>query len=164
MIACTKLLKVKDGTLTRWVRKGLIPPTTIVGNAQYFSQETVEKFMRDHIATDEAAEILNVGKLTVQKWARLGRLSGICISGPQVDGYHAYLFNRANLVQWRSERLAFGETAQLLGVSKATLHRWVAEGKVEAVNDMGGKQLWFLKQGSLILIRHSYSFHPPVPN
>lgn len=104
----TRLLKVKDVTLTRWVKKELITPTTIVGNAQYFSKEIVEKFMRDHIATDEAAEILNVGKLTVQKWARLGRLSGPCISGPQIDGCHAYLFNRSNLIQWRSERLSLG--------------------------------------------------------
>jgi DNA-binding transcriptional MerR regulator len=142
----TKLLKVKDVTLTRWVREGLISPTTVLGSAQYFSRETVEKFMRDHITTDEAAVILDVGKLTIQKWARLGRLSEVCISGPNIDGYHAYLFNKARLIQWRKERLPFGEATRLLGVSKATLHRWVTEGKVEAMDDMGGKQCWFSLQ------------------
>src|SRR6266851_1404238 len=142
----TRLLKVKDATLTRWVRKGLISPTTVVGSAQYFSRETVENFIEDYITTVEAAEILGVGKLTVQKWARLGRLSGICISGPTIDGCHEYLFNKASLLQWRKERLPFGEAAHLLGVSKATLHRWVKEGKVEPLDDIGGKQRWFSLQ------------------
>jgi excisionase family DNA binding protein len=107
----TKILKVKDVTLTRWVRKGLISPTIIYGNAQYFSQDTVKKFIEDYISTDEAAEILGVGMLTVQKWARLGRLSGVCIGGPSIDGHHGYLFNKASLIQWRKERLPFGEAA-----------------------------------------------------
>lgn len=149
----TELLKVKDVTLTRWVRKGLISPTTVLGSAQYFSREIVEKFMKDNIHTDEAAEILSVGKLTVQKWARLGRLTEVCVSGPNIDGYHAYLFNKASLIQWRNERITFGEAVQLLDVSKATLHRWVEERKVEALDDMGGKQRWFSKQDILELTR-----------
>src|SRR3989442_13656955 len=100
------------------IRKGLISPTTIVGSAQYFSRETVEKFIRDHITTDEAAEILKVGKLTVQKWARLGRLSEVCISGPNIDVYHAYLFNKARVIHGRNERLPFGKPPQRLRVSK----------------------------------------------
>jgi len=147
----TKLLKVKDVTLTRWVRKGLISPTTVLGSAQYFSRETVEKFMGDHITTDEAAEVLSVGKLTVQKWARLGRLSEVCISGPNIDGYHSYLFNKASLIQWQKERLPFGEAVRLLGVSKVTLHRWVGERKIEPLEGMGGKQRWFSKEAVLVI-------------
>lgn len=142
----TKLLKVKDVTLTRWVRAGLISPGAVYGSAQYFNRDTVEKFIEDYISTDEAAEILSVGKLTVQKWARLGRLSEACIGGPSIDSHHEYLFNKARLIQWRKERLPFGEAAKLLGVSKATLHRWVTEGKVKAIDDMGGKQRWFSRQ------------------
>jgi excisionase family DNA binding protein len=147
----TKLLKVKDVTLTRWVRVGLISPTVVCGSAQYFNREAVEKFITDHINTEETAKILGVGKLTVQKWARLGRLSGTCISGPNIDGYHAYLFNKAGLIQWRKERLPCGEAARLLGVSKATFQRWVKEGKVEALDDMGGKQRWFSIQSIMNL-------------
>ncbi len=142
----TKLLKVKDVTLTRWVKVGLISLGTVCGSAQYFNREAVEKFIADHITTEEAVEILGIGKLTIQKWARQGRFSEVCVSGPNIDGYHVYLFNKARLIQWRKERLPFGEAARLLGVSKATLHRWVTEGKVEAIDDMGGKQRWFSRQ------------------
>ncbi len=147
----TKLLKVKDVTLTRWVREGLISPTTVLGGAQYFSRDSVEEFMGDHITTDETAEMLNVGKLTVQKWVRLGRLSEVCISGPNIDGYHSYLFNKASLIQWQNERLPFGEAVRLLGVSKATLHQWVSERKIEPLEGMGGKQRWFSKEAVLVI-------------
>jgi len=51
----TKLLKIKDVTLARWVKFGLISPAAICGSAQYFDRETVEEFIADHIATEEAA-------------------------------------------------------------------------------------------------------------
>jgi len=140
------LLQVKDHTLARWVHTGLIPIAMTCGNALYFDRETVRRFVTDHTTTDEAAKILGIGKLTVQKWARQGRLSQVCVSGPHIDGHHAYLFNKGQLMRWRKERLTFGEAVQLLGVSKATLHRWVAEGKIRSLNDMGGKQRWFLHQ------------------
>jgi hypothetical protein len=95
----TKLLKVKDITLTRWVRAGLISPSAICGTAQYFDESMVDKFMADHITTEEASEILGVGKLTVQKWARQGILSEVCVSGPNVDGHHGYVFNKKRLLQ-----------------------------------------------------------------
>ena len=141
--ALTKLLRVKDVTLTRWVREGLILPAAIYGGAQYFHQEVVEKFIADHVTTEEAVKILGIGKLTIQKWARKGRLSSACISGPHIDGYHCYIFHRGKLVQWRSERLTFGEAARQLGVSCATLHRWVQEERLEPLNDMGGEHRWF---------------------
>jgi hypothetical protein len=147
----TKLLRVKDVTLTRWVKFGLISPAVICGSVQYFDREIVEEFIADHITTEEAAKILGVGKLTLQKWTRQERLSSACISGPYIDGYHSYIFHKGKLVQWRRERLTFGEAVQLLDISKATLHRWVEEGKVEALDDMGGKQRWFSKQAILEL-------------
>jgi hypothetical protein len=100
-----KLLKVKDGTLTRWVRVGLILPSAVCGNAQYFNQEVVKKFISDHITTEEAVKILQVGKLTIQKWARLGRLSEACVSGPNIDGHHGYIFHRARLIQWCEDNI-----------------------------------------------------------
>jgi excisionase family DNA binding protein len=144
-----QLLQVKDHTLARWVHTGLIPVATTYGNAQYFDQATVRRFMTDYITTEEAAKLLGIGKLAVQKWARQGRLSQVCVSGPHVDGHHAYLFNKEKLIQWRNERLTFGEAMQLLRVSKATLHRWIAEGKIITLDDMGGKQRWFSKQALL---------------
>ena len=102
-------------------------------------------------AAAEAAKLLGVGKLTAQKWTREGRLAGACVSGPNVDARHGYLLNKEKLMQWRKERLTFGEAVQLLGVSKATLHRWVVENKIKPLDDREGKQRWFLKQDILEL-------------
>lgn len=101
----TKLLKVKDITLARWVKFGLISPAAVCGSTQYFVRETVEEFIADHISTEEAAKILGVGKLTVQKWAHLGRLFKACVSGPNIDGHHGYIFHRATLIQWREDNI-----------------------------------------------------------
>lgn len=101
----TKLLKVKDITLARWVKLGLISPPVVYGSAQYFDRKTIEEFIANHITTEEAAKLLGVGKLTVQKWTHKGRLSGACVSGPNVDGYHCYIFNRDKLIYWRDQRL-----------------------------------------------------------
>jgi len=108
----TKLLKVKDVTLTRWVRVGLISPTVVCGNTQYFNREAVERFIADHITTEEAVEILGIGKLTIQKWARQGRFSEACLSGPNVDGHHGYIFNKKGLLKWYEELLQSGELAK----------------------------------------------------
>ena len=101
----TKQLKVKDVTLARWIREGLISPAKAGGNAQFFEREMVEKFISDYIFTEEVAKILGLSKLTVQKWAHLGRLTGTCVSGPNIDGHHGYIFHRASLMQWREENL-----------------------------------------------------------
>ncbi len=158
----TKLLKVKDITLARWVKFGLISPAAVYGSAQYFDRETIDAFIADHITTEEAANLLGVGKLTVQKWTREGRLARACVGGPTVDGGHAYLFEKKKLVQWRKERLSFGEAVQLLEISKATLHRWVDEGKVKPLDDTGGKQRWFSKQSIVAL--HTITTQKPFVN
>lgn len=101
----TKLLKVKDSTLTRWVKARLISPIAIYGNVQYFNQEAVKQFIADHITTEGAVKILGVGKLTIQKWARQGKFSQVCVSGPNIDGHHGYLFNKGKIIEWRNSHL-----------------------------------------------------------
>jgi excisionase family DNA binding protein len=105
----TKLLKIKDITLARWVKFGLFTPIIVNGNAQYYDRDKIEEFIANHITTEEAAELLGVGKLTVQKWTRNGRLSGACVSGPNIDGYHSNIFNRDKLIHWRDQRLTLSD-------------------------------------------------------
>ena len=101
------------------------------------------------MTTDVAAELLGYTELTVQRWARAGRLPAV--TGPDIDGSHTYRFDRGVLLQWRHERLTVGEAADLLGVSMATIARWAKEGKIEPLQDMGGKQRWFSRQALLAL-------------
>jgi len=143
----TKRLKIKDSTLTKWVKACLFTPIAVHASAQYFNRDEVEKFVANHVTSEEAAALLEVGELTVQRWARQGRL--LAVSGPEIDGCHAYRFEKEYLLRWRHDRLTFGQALQMLGVSNSTLHRWVEEGKIEPIGGMGGKQRWFSR--SLVL-------------
>ena len=147
--AVTKRLKIKDGTLAKWVKGDLLQPAVVYIKAQYFDLNVVEKFVIDHITSEEAAKLLNIGVLTVQKWARQGRLQAV--SGPGIDDCHDYLFKKEDLLLWRSGRLTFGEAVDMFGISAATLHRWVLEGKITPLDDMGGKQRWFSRETVLRL-------------
>ncbi len=66
--------------------------------------------------------------------------------GTSFDECHAYLFNKESLLRWWNGRLSFGEAVELLGVSSATLHRWVTEGRIVSLDEMGrgkdGSQGW----------------------
>lgn len=75
----------------------------VFGSIQYFDTAVIEKFGRDYITSEEAAKLLEVTKLTIQKWARTGSLTNICVSGPHVDGGHTYLFDHKRLIQWRDQ-------------------------------------------------------------
>lgn len=76
----------------------------------------------------------------IGKEGHLSRGANVCAS---VGRSCIYRFEKAALIQWRHERLTFGETTELLGVSKATLDRWAKQGKLTPLADMDGKQRWF---------------------
>jgi predicted site-specific integrase-resolvase len=149
----TRCLGVKHTTLVKWADTGLLSPIALISNVSYFDRRVVEAFWQTYATSQEAADILGIKKLTVQGWVRQGRLTECCVSGPHLDGHHAYLFHRAKLQAWRHERLTFGETMDMLGISKATLHRWVEQGKLTPLEDMGGKQRWFAR-GEVELLRN----------
>jgi len=60
-------------------------------------------------------------------------------------------FQSGGSTGWRYERLTFGEAMDMLGVSKATLRRWVEQGKLTPLEDLGGKQRWFARADVLAL-------------
>lgn len=138
-----RLLEVKNTTITRWIKAGLITPVAVKGSVLYFTQKCVDTFLADYITSKQAAKLLKVTTLTIQRWAREGRLKAVC--GPDIDRSRAYRFDKAALRQWREERLTFGEAMKLLGVSKATLHRYVVQGRLTPLRDMGAKQRWFAR-------------------
>lgn len=142
-------LGVRSQTLKCWVGSGLLVPACAAHGAQYFARASVETFRADHVTSAQAAALLGVSKLTVRLWARLGRLHPV--SGPGVDGVGSYLFARAAILAWRVERLAIGEARTLLGVSRATVDRWVTEGRLAPLTDMGGTKRWFARRDVLQL-------------
>jgi predicted DNA-binding transcriptional regulator AlpA len=108
-----------------------------------YAEEDIAAFLERYIDSAESPRVLGVTRLTVQAWARAGRIQPL--TGPEIDGSHAYRFEKAALVQWRPERLTFGEAMALLGVSKATLDRWAKQGKLAPLEDIDGNQRWFAR-------------------
>lgn len=44
-----RLLGIKDVTLTRWVRSGLMSPAATYGHVQYFNQKAIMTFIAEHV-------------------------------------------------------------------------------------------------------------------
>jgi len=134
---------VKHTVVTKWVDAGLLAPVAacLVGRqvhagAQRFSREVVEQFVAEHVFSDEAAGILGVGRLTVQKWARNGRLKPV--AGLEVCGSHRYLFRREDVERLRPEnRLTAPQMAEHLGISRSQLSQWIKQGKVTPISGPG---------------------------
>lgn len=134
-------------TLRRWHANRLLVPCqeSMVGNKRswWYRRQDVMTFAERYITAQEAASSLGCTDLTVQRWTLAGILPAI--TGPGIDGGHAYRFDKAALQQWRAERMTSHEVEQLLRISKPTLHRWVQEGKLTPLVEGKGKHRWFAR-------------------
>jgi len=129
-----RVLKVKPPVLARWVESSLLAPIATVAHCIYFNREQVFRFYDVYVFSEEAAIMLGVGVLTVQKWVRNGRLRAV--SGPQIDGNHNYLFRREEVKQIRSY-LTASAVAEALGVTRTTLVARIQKGELRPVSGPG---------------------------
>jgi excisionase family DNA binding protein len=140
-------LHCKKKMLDRFAELGLLIPLPDLASddrrIHWYAGQDVDAFLERYITCEQAAEIVGCTPVTIQKWARLGRL--ISVTGPNTSGNHSYRFEKAALIQWRQERLTVGEALKILQVSRATIDRWVQEGRLTPLADMGGKQRWFAR-------------------
>jgi hypothetical protein len=140
-------LRCKPVTLRRLCAAGLLVPCQghdeEVERHWQYDPADVESFLDRYVDSTGAADILGMTRITVQKWARSGQLPAV--TGPEIDGSHTYRFEKDKLIQWRHERLTCGEAKTLLGISRATLHRWIEKGKLQPLDGMSGKQRWFAR-------------------
>ncbi len=127
---------VKATIVSRWVNAGLLVPAAVCANARYFDRDDVAKFVSEHVFSEEAAKILGVGLLTVEKWARLRRLKPV--SGPGIDECHRYLFKRKDVERFRpQERLTAPQLARRVGISRSQMSQLIRKGKVKPVSGPG---------------------------
>lgn len=149
------LLRCKPETLRKLAAAKLLVPFEEKASGKSlvwrYDVTDVDAFRTRYITADLAAVVLGVNKLTAQRWAKSGRISAV--TGPDIDGSHAYRFDRAALEEWRAERMTVGEAARLMGVNRTTIHRWMTEGRIQPLEGMGGKQSWFSRQELLALDR-----------
>ncbi|MCL4262239.1 MAG: TniQ family protein [Anaerolineae bacterium] len=129
-------MRVKPEVIEGWVELGLLTPAYRNDEGTYFSREVVEAFAGAYVGTKEAMRILSVGPLTVQKWARNGRLRPV--SGPGVDSRSVYLFRRVDVERLSpANRLTLAQLAGHLGVSVDQVRVWVKEGRVRPFSGPG---------------------------
>lgn len=147
-VEAQKILGVRQQTLAHWVRKGLIPNISSRKSIQYFDRDVIENFFAHYVTTKEAADILKLSKFSIQCLASAGYLEAI--SGPNVDGYGVYTFNRRTLLEWRNSWLTLEEVMQLLEIKdRETLDKWVEQGKLVALKPPRGQKPWFSKRAIL---------------
>jgi len=131
-----KLLHLKRTVIDKWIGNGLLTPIATPGLARYFDRDAVQKFIAEHVFTEEAAQILGISAASLRAWIRGGRLKAV--SGADIDGCHRWLFRRADVERLKPEnRLTMPQAAKLMGVSAATLLKWVQDGKVQPVSGPG---------------------------
>lgn len=141
-----KLMKCHVEVLQRLHAARLLSPVSkrsTKRNLWRYNCKDVEAFLDRYIGSAEAASLLGCARLSVQKWAREGRVP--VVLGPQIDGRHAYLFDRHELATWRHEHLRVGEAAQVAGVSIGIIQRWASENRITPLDGMGGVHRWFAR-------------------
>jgi predicted site-specific integrase-resolvase len=127
-------------------KTGLLMPvfSSKDGSKQRYQEDDITEYLERYIRTDAAAIILGVERNTVYSWAQMKRIPAV--AGPGINNCHFYIFDKVEISQWRQMHLTFGEAIEILGVSKATLDRWVHCGRLVPLDDMGGKQRWFSRE------------------
>lgn len=147
-----RLMGVKHTVVSKWVDAGLITPVSMNGNVPHFDEAQIQQFKGEHVFTEEAAEIIRIGILTVQKWIRGGRLKAV--SGADIDGCHRWLLKRIDVERLRPEnRLTAPQAAKLMGIGEAQFLVWIKQGRVQPVSGPGidgmGQFLFLLDQITL---------------
>ena len=139
---------VKPNIVSRWINSGLIESSKNIGRTIYFTYEELTKFEANNLTTKDASDILGVGALTVQKWARTGRLTPV--SGTDVDGCHEYRFTRVEIEKLKADnRVTAPKMAKRLGISRSQMSTRIRQGKIKPISGPGidgAKQYLFLSQ------------------
>lgn len=146
-----EILGVADSTLALWVKTGLISTILIRKNVQYFDRTVLNNFLALHVTSREAANILGTSRLSVQGMVRAGYLEAV--SGPNIDGFGVYIFNKDSLCNWKSNWLKDAEAMQILGITdKQEFNKCIEQDKVEVLQPPNGYKRWISKQAVLRLL------------
>lgn len=129
-------MRVKPLIVRRWIQSKLVSCIQVGPKTRFFTRENVKNFQMNYLTSQQAADIIGVGVLTVQKWARLGRLHPV--SGEDVDGCHEYRFARSEIVSLSTEkRMTAPQLARQLGISRTQMSVWIRQGKVNPISGPG---------------------------
>lgn len=141
------LAGVKPATVRKWVGARLLRTARHANGTLWIDSLEWQNFRKAYVFTCEAAQILGVTQLTVQKWIRAGRLSAVI--GGEGSESHRYLLRRADVQRLAADnRLSAPDVMAELGVSRQTLMVLVANGAIQPASGPGmdeARQLLFLR-------------------
>lgn len=92
------------------------------------------QFTRGIVTTNEAVEMLGLSKQTIYNYVKSGKLK-LVYDDWQIDGTMKFYRDEINRLQSSIDRpdgLTVLEAANLLGVSKATIHQYIKSGKLSS--------------------------------
>lgn len=141
------LLGVAMLTARAWVAEGRFQRI----GPLWLSRRQVMDWVQDRITTKEAAALLGISVPSVQKWVRAGKIA--LVDQGSANG-RLWYFSRRALSEWQQargeDRISVQETAELLGVSAATIFKWVRLGNIAPVErrSENGKS-WYFSRSEL---------------
>lgn len=128
-----KEMGVKPTTFHKWANAGLVIPVKKISSINFYAKENADEFRRRYLNSKQVSDMLQVGVLTVQKWARAGRLKPI--SGGEINGCHEYLFLKSEVQKMiRDNRITAPQMAKKLGLSRSQISEQIRAGKLHPVS------------------------------
>jgi hypothetical protein len=151
------LLKLGRRGLRHWMDSGLLVPVASFARAQYFLRDSVLDLKRRCVFTPEAVQLLGVPRTSLSQWVRAGYL-GI-LSGPGIDHYRHYVFDRHVLVDWLATYVPTPEVKRMLHATNSMLHQWRQEGHLTLIVSHPQQAGFYLRDEVLRL--QTALFSPP---
>lgn len=103
--------------------------------------------MKEIVTTNEAVDLLGVSKQTIYNYVKAGKLK-LVYEDWQIDGTMRFFLEDINQLKTQTVKpvgLTVLETANLLGVSKATIHQYIKAGKINSSKiSFRGRQTLFI--------------------
>lgn len=129
-------LGVKPTTLQKWANAGLITHVKRISVIYFYTKFCADEFKRKYMNSRQVSDLLQVGVLTVQKWARNGRLKPV--SGGEINGCHEYLFLKSDVQKMiRENRITAPQMANRLGISRSQVLEQIRSGKLHPISGPG---------------------------
>ena len=97
-------LGVQSWVISRWIANDWLSPKIRYGYETYFAFEEIDRFLANHMSSQEAAEMLGLEVKEIEQWPWIWGLE--VAKGLGVDRQNVCFFSRENVEQVRAELLA----------------------------------------------------------
>jgi len=107
------------------------------------SQLSLNIFSNRYIKIEDVSKIFQVSTQRILNWINTGKIYPC--SGPTIDGFCEYLFNKFQVIQMRHALKNENEVCDLIGVDQVKLNSLIYNKVIIPLREMGSDPLWFRK-------------------